>query len=103
MPNQPRIDPHDARVQRAATEPMEIIPLEESWRFTVRTQSGIYTVDTHAKSCTCKDFQMRVLKLRRTNPNALCKHLWRVLYGKRMLQAAMLIPQRKRTEWQEAV
>ena len=128
------------RGQRAATEEMQVLPVKDKWWLNiVKTQTGVYTVNAmgrrrcvarfacnalrshhRVKSCTCRDFAHRIVKLRRTNPNAHCKHLLRVLYGKRTLQAVMLVPPREkrertagatipphtpsgRSEWKEAV
>lgn len=136
------------RAQRAATEEMQVLPVKDKWWLNiVKTQHGVYTVNAmgrrrcvarkacnalrsphRVKSCTCRDFAHRIVKLRRTNPNAHCKltvahfakAILRVLYGKRMLQAVMLVPPREkrertagatipphtpsgRSEWKEAV
>ena len=93
-----------ARITRAVTEPMEIAPTDKPWRFIVRTAHGAYAVDAQAKTCTCPDFRNRITKMRRRGDrNAACKHLLRVTNGKRLLQAQLLIGEKKRQEWGEAV
>jgi hypothetical protein len=93
-----------ARATRAITEPMEIIATDKPWRFIVRTAHGVYAVDAQEKTCTCPDFQNRILKMRRQgNRDAMCKHLLRVVNGTRLLQAQLVIGTRKRSEWKEAV
>ncbi len=92
------------RAARAVTEPMEITAADKAWRFTVRTEHGVYTVDAQAKTCTCQDFRNRILKLRRAgNRDAMCKHLLRVVNGTRLLQAQLVVGTQKRDEWKEAV
>ncbi len=92
------------RATRAITEPMEIVPADKAWRFTVRTAHGVYAVDAQAKTCTCKDFRNRIAKLRRAgNRDAMCKHLLRVVNGTRLLQAQLVVGTRERKEWKEAV
>ena len=107
------------RAQRAATEEMEVLPVKDKWWLNiVKTQTGVYTVNAmgrrrcvarkacnalrsphRVKTCTCRDFAHRIVKLRRAgNPNAHCKltvahfatAIFRVLYGKKTLQVAML-------------
>ena len=112
-----------ARITRAITEPMEIVPTDKPWRFTVRTAHGVYTVDAQANdgttimrctlrvqctkdvpSCTCPDFRNRIAKMRRRGDrNAACKHLLRVTNGKRLLEAQLLVGNKQRSEWKEAV
>ena len=93
-----------ARITHAATEPMEIESTDQPWRFTVRTAHGVYRVDAQTKTCTCPDFRNRILKLRRRgDKNAACKHLLRVTNGKRLLEAQLLVGNKQRSEWKEAV
>jgi hypothetical protein len=122
------------RTQRAATEEMEVLPVKDKWWLNiVKTQHGVYTVNAmgrrrcvarfacnalrsphRVKSCTCRDFAHRIVKLRRAGcPNAHCKltvahfatAIFRVLYGKKTLQAGMLTlcAPRTRSERKEAV
>ncbi len=111
-----------ARAARALAEPMEITSTDtmachpaahqqcaasrsrHRWRFTVRTEHNVYAVDAQAKTCTCKDFRNRILKLRRAgNHDAMCKHLLRVVNGTHLLQAQLIVGTQKRDEWKEAV
>jgi hypothetical protein len=93
-----------ARAARALAEPMEITSTDKTWRFTVRTEHNVYAVDAQAKTCTCKDFRNRILKLRRAgNRDAMCKHLLRVVNGTHLLQAQLVVGTQERDEWKEAV
>ncbi len=110
------------RAARAVTESMEIVPTDtmachsaarqqcaasksrHRWRFTVRTEHGVYTVDAQARTCTCQDFRNRIAKLRRAgNRDAMCKHLLRVVNGTHLLQAQLVVGTKERDEWKEAV
>ena len=94
-----------ARITRAATETMKVVSTDKAGQFIVYTaHGGAYTVDAQAKTCTCADFRNRIAKMRRRGDrNAACKHLLRVTNGKRLLQAQLLIGEKKRQEWGEAV
>jgi len=88
-----RLTSDPERLKRAATETMTIRDVPDRWWVKiVETEHGTYTVNARARSCTCTDFTRRILKLRQAGDrDARCKHLLRVLYGERMLQASLLV------------
>ncbi len=100
--NRPQIQDR-ARLARAL-EPMELVPLDQTGCIRVTTARGSYVVDARKKTCACGDFRNRVVKRRgQGDADANCKHLLRVLYGTRLIESALVVGTRKRTEWKEAV
>ena len=79
-----------ARMQRAATERMIVKEAGRPHCYYVESKRGTYLVNTAQDTCTCRDFRHRIRKLRRTQPNARCKHLIRVNSGRKSLQAQLL-------------
>jgi len=77
-----------ARMQRAATETMTVKDAGRPNCFYVESKRGTYLVNTAQDTCTCRDFRHRIV--RRTQPNAQCKHLLRVKNGRKSLQAQLL-------------